>query len=178
MRNARLAVAVAGGVALPALLFTTVLAGNPATAAPPAPVRLELEEARRTVRLMNDIYVTGVLVTHDMYVKDPGNPAAVSWGKQVIRQIRAKGWPDAHIFDTTGRPLNPENNPQNPFEKAAVAAFKSGKSSYEEVSAESYRYATSIRMTDESCLTCHVRAKVGDLVGGISYLAPLKPARR
>ena len=147
---------------------------------PPArpPLRMGLEEARRTTRLMNDIYVIGVLTAHEMYVREPGNPAAVSWGKQVIRQVRAKGWPEAHIFDTTGRPLNPDNNPQDPFEREAGAEFKRGKSSVEKVDGRLYRYATSLRIADQSCLGCHVRNKVGDLLGGISFKIELQDTRR
>lgn len=153
-------------------------AGPSETPASRPPARLPLPEARRTVRLMNDIYVTGVLTAHEMYVREPGNPAAIAWGKQVIRQIRAKGWPDAHVFDTTGRPLNPDNNPQNAFEKEAGAEFKRGKAWVEKVDGRVYRYATPLRITDQSCLGCHVRSKVGDLIGGISFAAELQDARR
>lgn len=165
---------VAGLLTIP-LLFpaNTGSAEAPEKNAPTPRKRMELAEARRTVRLMNDIYVTGVLTTHEMYVREPGNPAAVSWGKQVIRQINAKGWPDAHIFDLTGRPLNPDNRPLDAFEKEAGVLFKSGKPAAEQIDRRSLRYATSIRITDASCLGCHVRSKVGDLLGGISFRVEL-----
>ena len=134
------------------------------------------EEARRTLRLMNDIYVSGVLTTHKMYVLDRGTAAAVTWGKQVINQITAKGWPEAHIFSTTERSFSPDNRPQDEFEKAANLAFQRGKTELERTEGDSLRYATPLRVTDQSCLMCHVHNKVGDLLGGVSYRALLKPA--
>ncbi len=122
---------------------------------------------------MNDIYIDGVLTTHSMYVHDAGTASAVSWAKQVIRKVEAKGWPKAHIFDATNRPLNPENNPTDAFEKQAIAAFKANKSELEKTVGKTLRFAVPVRVPDESCITCHVRAKVGDLLGGVSYMVPL-----
>lgn len=142
-------------------------------AEPPKPQPLPLAEARRQVRMMNDIYLNGVLTTHSMYVHDAGTASAVSWAKQVIRKVEAKGWPKAHIFDATNRPLNPENNPVDAFEKDAITQFKGGKAELEKTVGKTLRFAVPVRVPDESCLTCHVRAKVGDLLGGVSYSAPL-----
>ena len=137
-----------------------------------------LTEARQRVRMMDDIYVTGVLATHKMYVRDPGTPAAVTWAKQVFRGVRGKGWPEARILNGADRPLNPENDPTDAFEREAVAAFRAGKRSVERVEGGTLRYATPIHVVDESCIQCHVRAKRGDLLGGISYRALFAPARK
>jgi hypothetical protein len=135
----------------------------------PAPVRVPLPEARRLVELMDDIYHAGVLTTHQMYVQEPGLPAAVTWAKQVIGKVKARGWPEARIFAATDRPLNPDNNPVDPFERAAIAAFRAGKPNLEKVEGDALRYASPIRVVDRSCLTCHVRNREGDLLGGVSY---------
>lgn len=145
---------------------------DPAPAAP-KPQPLSLEEARRTVRLMNDIYVTGVLTAHKMYAHEPGSAAAIAWGKQVIKEVNGKGWPKARVFAFTDKMLNPENQVADDFEKQAAAAFGKGQPTFEQVTPGSYRYATPIRLAAESCLTCHVRNKLGDLVGGVSYEAVL-----
>lgn len=133
------------------------------------PVRVSLAEGRRMTRMMDDIYKVAVITTHKMYVLDPGTPAAVIWAKQVIRQVQSKGWPEARILSAVERPLNPENHPADAFERQAVQAFRSGKPSYEKVEPGALRYATEIRITDKTCLTCHVHNKEGDLVGGVSY---------
>ena len=162
-----------------AILGVTGSVGLAAGSAEPAKApaqRYTPEEARRTLHLMNDIYISGVLTAHKMYVLDRGTAAAVTWGKQVINQISAKGWPEAHIFSNTDRALNPDNRPQDEFERAANQAFQGGKSELERTDGQSLRYATPIRVTDQSCLMCHVHNKVGDLLGGVSYRALLKPA--
>ena len=159
------------------LLLAPLFTASGHTAPAPAVRSLSLEEARRTVRLMNDIYVTGVLTTHRMYAHEAGTAAAISWGKQVIKEINSRGWPTARVFATHDRPLNPENLPVDAFEKEASAAFGKGQAAFEKVAGTSFRYATAIRITEESCLTCHVKNKVGDLIGGVSYQAVLKPAR-
>lgn len=151
------------------------------TAAPkpaPAPVeRVSLAEARRQVRMMDDIYQAAVLSTHKMYVQDPSTPAAVIWAKRVINRMKGKGWPEARIFATHDRPLNPENAPADDFERAATAAFKQGKSRFEQVTPTELRYATDLRILDEKCIMCHVRSKQGDLAGGVSYRVPLARSR-
>jgi len=138
--------------------------------------RVTLPEGRRQVRMMDDVYNAAVVATHKMYVQDPGTPAAVIWAKQVINQVKGKGWPEARIFVTHDRPLNPENTPVDNFERAAAAAFRQGKKSYEQVTPGELRYATEIRILDQKCIMCHVRSKEGDLAGGVSYRVPLAPA--
>jgi len=181
----RVVLALATGVLAGALVWR----GGPAGAAPkaaaasnPSPVRLSLAEARRTVRLMDDIYRIGVLTTHTMYVREPGVPAAITWGKQVLGQVNAEGWPQARIFAASDRPLNPENNPKDAFEREAIQAFKQGKTRVEQQEPGVLRYASEIRIGDKSCLTCHVRNKEGDLLGGVSYHAflidPAAPRNR
>lgn len=141
----------------------------------PAPVRMSLPEARRTVRMMDDIYKAAVIRTHEMYVQDVGTPAAVIWAKQVFKSVNGKGWPAARMLSSSDRPLNPENSPSDAFEKEAVRAFRAGKPAYEKVEGNTLRYATEIRIADQKCLMCHVHSKEGDLVGGVSYKALLLP---
>lgn len=141
-------------------------------------VRVSLPEARRMVRLMDDIYMTGVLTTHQMYVQEPGVPAAVTWGKQVLQKVKSRGWPEARIFDASGRPLNPENRPAAGFETEAASAFLKGGGIQEKETRDALFYATPIRVSDRSCITCHVRAKPGDVLGGVSYRVLLTTPER
>jgi hypothetical protein len=100
----------------------------------------------------------------------------VIWAKQVIKQLEGKGWPQARLFASHDRPLNPENSPADDFERAAAAAFKKGGVSFEQVRGGELRYATDIRIVDQKCIMCHVRNKEGDLVGGVSYRIKVLPA--
>jgi hypothetical protein len=158
-------------VAGAAALLTAGVAGAaqkpPAKQAEPLPP----EEARRMVRMMDDIYRSAVLTTQRMYVHDPGTAAAVTWAKQVMRDLHGKGWPEARIFASTDRPLNPDNKIADDFEREALLAFKQGKSAFEKTEGGVFRYASELRVTDKSCLMCHVRNKEGDLLGGVSYRA-------
>ncbi|MFN3651678.1 MAG: DUF3365 domain-containing protein [Armatimonadota bacterium] len=151
------------------LLFPAGLAAAgssaPAKAAPPP----SLAEAKRLVRMMDDIYQAGVLSAHKMYVQEPGVPAAVTWAKQVIGQVKEKGWPEARIFATTDRILNPENKIETAFEREAAAAFRKGMPRFEKIDGDVLRYATEIRVVDQACISCHNKEKIGDLLGGVSY---------
>ena len=133
-----------------------------------------LDEARRTVRMMNDIYISGVLITHKMYASEAGSAAAVTWGKEVIRDINGKGWPIARIFGVGDRMLNPGNQPIDAFEREAGAALTRGKAEFERAGPAEYRLAVPIRVTEQSCLNCHARNKMGDLLGGVSYRALIR----
>lgn len=160
------------GMAGLALVGALVVGTSPAICASPPPKMSplpSLAEAQARVRMMDDIYINAVLATHKMYVRDPGTPSAVTWAKQVIRGVRGKGWPDARILSGNDRPLNPENEPADAFERDAVTAFRAGKPFLERAESGVLRYATPIHVVDASCITCHTHAKAGDLLGGVSY---------
>ena len=74
-------------VAAAAALLTAGVAAAAQTPAPKQPEPLPLDEARRMVRMMDDIYRAAVLNTHRMYVQDPGTAAAVTWAKQVMKDL-------------------------------------------------------------------------------------------
>jgi hypothetical protein len=152
----------AGVLATLALITLPALARGAPPSTPTPPLRLPLPEARRTVRMMDDIYKAGVISTHRMYVQDPGTASAVAWAKQVLKEVKAKGWPETRIFTTSERPMNPENRAADPFERDAGLAFNQGKASFERVEGGVLRYATPVRATEKSCL-----------LGGLSYRALL-----
>jgi hypothetical protein len=172
-RRRRLCYALAAGLAV-----WSIASARLAPAADPVATPVySVEEGRRLIRMMNDIYLAGVLTTHSMYVQEPGVPAAVTWAKQIFAKVRGKGWPEAHIFATHDRPLNPDNTPDGPFERNAVRAFQGGKPGIEMLDGQTLRFATPIHITDASCMKCHVRNRVGDLVGGVSYRVPVHNSR-
>jgi hypothetical protein len=174
-RSQRATRAAVLGVLAMAVAAATLYAAS--VSATPAVERVSRAEAKRQVRMMDQIYKSAVVTTHKMYVQDPGTPAAVIWAKQVINQMKGKGWPDARIIASHDRPLNPENSPTDKFERDAIAAFQKGRTTFEVVTPTEVRYATDIRIVDEKCLLCHVRNKTGDLVGGVSYRVPTLPAK-
>lgn len=178
-RRQRAAVLAALTLALAAsVLRAAAVSAAPKTAAPVKAEAVSLAEGRRQVRMMDDIYKAAVISTHKMYVQDPGTPAAVIWAKQVIKQLEGKGWPESRLFASHDRPLNPENAIADDFERAAAVAFKSGKTSFEQVKGGELRYATDIRIIDRKCVMCHVRNKEGDLLGGVAYRIKVLPTKK
>jgi hypothetical protein len=159
---------LAAGVTAAALAALTARAAET-----PAPVKMPLDQARRTVAMLNDAYVNAVVVTHTTYVKDRATPAAASMARQVFRAMEEKGWPRTRWLSTTGRPFNPDANPKDAFERDAVAALKKGQARFERVENGTLRVATLIPLVDKSCQMCHTKDSVGDPVGGLSYTVAL-----
>jgi hypothetical protein len=142
---------------------------------PVKPVAMKLEQARQTVAMLNDLYVTTVVLTHGTYVKDRGTVAAATVARQVFGAMEKKGWPKTRWLSTTGRPFNPDANPKDAFEREAVAALKKGEARFERVENGQLQVATLVPLVEASCLMCHTRDKVGDPIGGLSYTIQLKP---
>ncbi len=130
---------------------------------------MSLAQARQTVAMLNDLYVTAVVGIHSTYVKDAGTPAAALVARQVFKAMDEKGWAQTRWLSTTGRPFNPDANPADDFERSAVAALKKGTARFEKVVNGELRVATLIPLVDKSCAMCHTKDKVGDPIGGLSY---------
>lgn len=149
------------------------LAVGAAEEKPAAPVKMSLAQARQTVNMLNDLYVNSVVLTHNTYVKDARTVAAAAVARQVFEAMEQKGWPKTRWLATTGRPFNPQSNPQDPFEKDAVAALKKGQARFERVENGKLRVVTLVPLVDKSCQTCHTKDKVGDPIGGLAYTVAL-----
>lgn len=140
------------------------------------PERMSLAEARRTVSMLNDLYVNAVLAIHGTYVKDRGSVPAATAAKAVFKAMTEKGWPTTRWLSTTGRPLNPDHNPKDAFERDAIQALKKNQARFERVQGDQLRVATLVPLVDKSCQSCHSKDKVGDPIGGLSYTVALKGA--
>jgi hypothetical protein len=134
-----------------------------------APSRMPLDQARKTVDMLNDLYVNSVVLTHNTYVKDARTTAAATVARQVFKAMKDKGWPQTRWLSTTDRPFNPDAKPADVFERDAVAVLKKGQARFERVEDDKLRVATLVPLVDKSCLTCHTKDKVGDPIGGLSY---------
>lgn len=140
-----------------------------------------LERARKTVRMLDDVYKTAVVLITDKYVnseKDfPAGSAAVAW----FEAINKKGWHEARLIDVTGDPYNEKNVAKDDFEKAAVKALQSGKDYYEQVEVKNgkphLRAATAVPVVMQKCVMCHPHykeAKKGEAIGAITYNLPIE----
>ena len=143
-----------------------------AAAENPAPA-LTAAQARREVRLLDDLYKTAIVYMNEVYVQDENSVAAGETARDIFASMKAKGWHDARLVDATGKPLNEENKPQNEFEKTAIAKILSGETYYDQVVEEDghtyLRAATLVPAINDKCVLCHPGNKVGGVLGAVSY---------
>ena len=140
-----------------------------------SPQDIEIEKAvdraKKTVRMIDDMYKTFIVLVTKEYVTDPTMFSALILSKRVFEAMSKKGWHEARLLGTDGTPHNPDNSPKDGFERDA--ALISGKNYYEKVEMVDGKYylrsATSVIAFMEGCTICHPGKKVGDLLGGISY---------
>src|SRR5437899_5102 len=65
-----------------------------------------VQRARKTVRMLDDIYKQAIVLITDKYVKTkqdyPAGRAAIKW----LNDIGKAGWPKTRLIDVTGEPSN------------------------------------------------------------------------
>ncbi|MHC4321694.1 MAG: c-type heme family protein [Planctomycetota bacterium] len=141
-------------------------------------MNLELEHARKTVRMLDDLYKTYIVLITQEYVDDPSVLPAATLSKRVFKSMTKKGWYKTRLLDATGTPFNPENNPRDAFERDAINAMISGRTYFEKIEKiegkDHLRAVTSVHAVMKGCLSCHPSSRVGDLLGGIAYDIPLE----
>lgn len=140
----------------------------------------DVSRARRTVKMLDDVYKTAVVLITEKYVKDedsfPAGSAAVAW----FAAIKKKGWHEVRILDATGKPYNDANTARDAFDRDAIKKLKAGKTFVEKViTRKGRRYlraATPIPVVSKKCVMCHehyAQAKKGEPIGLLSYEVPM-----
>ncbi len=136
-----------------------------------------VERTRTTVKMLDDLYKTAVVSITENYVENQYQAPAAMVAKDIFKAMKGKAWHEARLIDTTGRPKNKENLPQNDFEKKAVEKLKSGAVYYEEVAEKDgkpvLRAATPVPVVMKQCTFCHNK-KEGALIGALVYEVPIK----
>jgi hypothetical protein len=140
-------------------------------------IEKEADRARQTVKMLDDLYKTFIVLITVEYVDSPSILPAATLSKRVFEAMGKKGWHKARLLDATDNPFNPDSNPKDKFERDAIKAIVSGRSYFErseKIEGKDYlRAATSVRAVTEGCTFCHPDKKVGELLGAISYSIPL-----
>ncbi len=141
-------------------------------------MNMELDYARKTVRMLDDVYKTYIVLITEEYVDDPSVLPAATLSKRVFKSMNKKGWHKARLLDATGTPFNPENNPKDEFERDAIKAMISGRTYFEKIEKiegkDHLRAVTSVHAVMKGCISCHPASRVGDLLGGIAYTIALE----
>src|SRR5438105_4231490 len=92
------------------------------------------EQARTTIRMLDDVYQITLQEVHQKFPPGTGQPVAAA---TVVRLVQAKmgerGWPQSRFLGVSGILMNPDHRPKDAFEHAAVEAIRDGKEWYETV---------------------------------------------
>ena len=140
-----------------------------------------VDRTRETVKMLDDIYKTAVVLITTHYVKDEDDLAAGSAAKALFAPIEKTGWHKVALLDGSGEPYNDENVARDAFDKAAVKQIKGGEAFVEKVVYQGgkpyLRVATSVPVVLQKCTMCHEnykQAKKGEAVGLLSYTVPVR----
>lgn len=172
---------------LPLALAATYLAPLPASAQKPAtddkPDAAAVERARKTVRILDEVYKNAVVLITDKYVNKETDFAAGSAVVQLFKNVSKSGNQNVRLLDVTGDPYEPENVAKDAFEKEAVKKIKGGAAFYDEVVKKDngkyeLRAMTNVPVVMDKCILCHAHyaeaKKKGENIGAISYRIPLE----
>lgn len=135
-----------------------------------------LDRTRKTVRMLDDLYKTAIVLITDKYVNDENDlPAGVAF-KALFGGMKKKGWHEVRLVDATDEPLVESNAPADDFEKEAIKQLLAGKDYYERVvEKDKRRYlraATAIPVVMAKCTKCHPayeNVKEGQAIGALAY---------
>lgn len=140
-----------------------------------------VERTRETVRMLDDVYKTAVVLITEHYVKDEDSLPAGAAAKALFAAVKKKGWHDVALLDASGEPYSDKNVARDDFDREAIKQLKAGKSFYDQVESKDgkrfLRAATPIPVVMKKCTLCHPnyeKAKEGEPIGILSYTLPIK----
>lgn len=167
------------GLILGATATGILLSAEPSRKKVPSPEAQE--RARKTVRMLDDVYKTAVVLITDKYVNDDDDFPAGSAAIALFGEIGKKGWHEVRLLDVTGEPYDAKNVAKDDFEKQGVSQLKAGKDYYEQIVEKDgkpfLRAMTPVPVVMQKCVLCHPHyadAKKGAAVGAISYTLPIE----
>lgn len=139
-----------------------------------------VERARKTVRMLDDIYKSAIVLVTTHYVRDDKDLPAGSAFKELFEMVKEKGWHEVSLLDASGEPINTENIPAEGFEAEAIAKIKAGEPYYDRVEEKNgkrvLRAATAIPVVMQKCVMCHENYKQagkGVAIGALGYVMPI-----
>jgi hypothetical protein len=140
-----------------------------------------VERTRATVRMLDDIYKTAVVLITEKYVNDEDDFPAGSAAIALFDAIQKKGWHEVRLLDASGEPLEEKNSPRDDFEKTAVKKLKGGEKWYDEVVHQDgrrlLRAATPVPVVLKKCTMCHDNYNqfgADEPIGALSYTIEIK----
>ena len=144
-----------------------------------SPVRT-VDQVRREVKMLDDIYKGGIVTITQHYVNDEETIPAGTAFKKLFESAEKNGWHRVRLLDATGEPLSDENVAEDEFEKSAINKLVGGKGWVEEVEVRDgikhLRVATPIPVVFKKCTMCHDNyedTKPGQVIGALTYVVPI-----
>ena len=178
---------ILAGVAVVTLTAVSLLTPGPSSGSAVAtrgalaePTKEQVERARKTIRMLDDIYKTAVVLITEHYVHDEDDLSAASAAAALFSAIEEKGWHSARLVDATGQPYDEANVANDDFEREAIRRLKAGETYYDQVTERDgkpvLRAMTAVPVVMEKCVMCHAHyknAEKGQAIGGIAYILPI-----
>jgi hypothetical protein len=141
-----------------------------------APSDAALARTLKTVRMLDDVYKSAIILITDKYVnsKDdfPAGSAAVEW----FKHISDNKWHEVRLLDATGSPTVDTNVARDEFERAGIKSLKAGQSFVQKVEVRNgknyLRAMTPVPVVLKKCVMCHphyAHVKNGEPIGAVSY---------
>ncbi|TWT37495.1 hypothetical protein KOR34_24470 [Posidoniimonas corsicana] len=160
--------------------LTWLAPGGAAEENPAAPKDPELDRKRTEVRMLDDIYKSGIVTITEHYVNDEDMIPAGTAFKKMFEAAEKKGWHRVRLIDASGEPYSDENVAEDAFEKDAVKRLVKGEPWVEAVEVRDgtrhLRVATPIPVVFEKCIMCHdnyEEVPKGQAIGALTYLVPI-----
>ncbi len=170
-------VCMVGVVVIGSLTAAWLIAADSAKPADKAAV----DRTRQTVKMLDDVYKTAVVLITDKYVHGENDFPAGGAAIALFDAIEKKGWHRVRLLDVSGDPYDSENVAKDAFEKKGVEKIKSGESFVEEVEQADgkhfLRAMTPIPVVMAKCAICHPHYKnvgAGKAIGALSYRVPIQ----
>jgi len=163
------AVAVAAGQTPPAPVK--------AYAAPPLPdepERMSLEEARRTIALLDRTYQSALRQIHRRFPVGNGQPVVAAVAvRDVQREVSSSTGLSSHFLAVGTKAMNPDHEPKDAFERQAVDELKRGARWVEAQDDGRLRVATVVPLGG-GCFPCHSTPGGGTVQAAISWSVPVQ----
>ena len=145
------------------------------------PSKAALERTRKTVRMLDDIYKSSIVLITDKYVNDENDYPAGSAFVALFKAMDKKGYHKVRLIDLTGEPYEAENVANDDFEKQGAKQLLAGKALVEQIIEKDgkpyLRTMTAVPVVMQKCVMCHPHyadAKKGTAIGAMSYTLPIE----
>lgn len=137
--------------------------------------RSTVSEARRQAKLLHAaMHATLHLMHQQLYREDEGLPIPAAVVDDIFEDIEREEQVKLQWLVVEGQAMNTDHIAKTDFEEQAVSALKSGKESFEEVTAGMFRRAAPVVLSNQ-CLKCHVpdRRSTENRIAGMIVSIPI-----